>query len=63
MATRFGIAGAQLILNQDYGNLIVLDKTEVKAIPLQETAGKLKYVDPAGEVVKNAKLMGISFGE
>ena len=63
MATRFGIAGAQLILNQDYGNLIVLDKTEVKAIPLQETAGKLKYVDPAGEVVQHAKLMGISFGE
>lgn len=63
MATRFGIAGANLVLNNDYGKLAVLDQNDVKAIPLQETAGKLKYVDPNGEVVQHAKLMGISFGE
>ncbi len=62
MATRFGIEGARLVLNQDYGKLVVLDKTEVKAIPLAQSAGKLKYVDPEGEVITGAKLMGVSFG-
>lgn len=62
MATRFGMYGANLILNKDFGKLVVFDKNEVKAIPLSETAGKLKYVDPECEVIKNARKMGISFG-
>ena len=63
MATRFGMYGANLILNKDFGKLVVFDKNEVKAIPLSETAGKLKYVDPECEVIKNARKMGISFGD
>ena len=32
-------------------------------IPLEQVAGKLKYVDPNGELVQEAKLLGISFGD
>ena len=32
-------------------------------IPLAESAGKLKYVDPQSDIVKEAKLIGISFGD
>ena len=32
-------------------------------VPLSEVAGKLKYVDPESEIVKEAKLTGISFGD
>ena len=35
----------------------------VTAIPLVESAGKLKYVDAVGAKVKDAKLLGISFGD
>lgn len=63
MSSRFGAWGARLILKKDFGKLVVLDRNEVTAIPLAETAGKLKYVDPAGETVESAKLLGISFGD
>lgn len=63
MATRFGVYGASLLLNKDFGKLVVFDKNEIKAIPLSETAGKLKFVDPECEVVSSAKKMGITFGE
>ena len=32
-------------------------------VPLEEVAGKLKYVDPEGDLVREAKLLGISFGD
>lgn len=32
-------------------------------VPLEQVAGKLKYVDPNGELVQEAKLLGISFGD
>lgn len=62
MASRFGAMGARLVLNKDYGKLVVLQNNEVTSIPLSESAGKLKYVDPHCETIENAKLMGISFG-
>ena len=63
MASRFGAMGAQLVLNKDYGKLVILDGQKVSTIPLAETAGKLKYVDKDGEIVESARLMGISFGD
>lgn len=63
ISTRFGIEGARLIMNRSYGRLVVLRQGEVGSIPLEDTAGKLKYVDPAGRPVRNAKLMGVTFGD
>lgn len=62
MATRFGVEGAQLIMDKDFGKLVVFVNNHVTSIPLEETAGKLKYVEADGEVVQSAKLLGISFG-
>lgn len=63
MATRFGIEGASLIMNNDFGKLVVYKDNSVTAIPLIESAGKLKYVDVNSEEVNQAKLLGISFGD
>ena len=63
MATRFGIEGAKLVLENSFGRLVVLKGQEVTSIPLIESAGKLKYVDPSGELVQAARFMGISFGD
>ena len=35
---------------------------EVVKVPLDEVAGKLKMVSPDATIVKEAKLLGISFG-
>lgn len=63
ISTRFGVEGAKLVMNNDFGKLVVLDGSHVTAIPLTESAGKLKYVDPKGEIVESARLLGISFGD
>ena len=31
--------------------------------PLEKVAGKLKYVDPESDLVREAKALGISFGD
>jgi len=63
MSTLFGVEGAHLIMTQDFGKLVVLKDNEVTSIPLAQTAGKLKYVDIEGDIVKNARKLGISFGD
>ena len=42
---------------------MVLKGTEVTDIALNESAGKLKYVDPESSLVREARLVGISFGD
>ena len=63
ISTRFGIEGARLIMNRSFGRLVVLKQGEVDSIALEDTAGKLKYVDPNGKTVSNARLMGVTFGD
>ena len=36
---------------------------KAKRVPLGEVAGKLKMVDPDCQMIKEAKRMGISFGD
>lgn len=63
IATMFGAAAADLILNKKYGYMIAMKNNEVTTIPLEEIAGKLKTVDPECSTVRNAKILGISFGD
>ena len=48
ISTRLGAAAAQMIKNEEYGYKI---------------AGKLKTVDPNSDIIKEAKSVGISFGD
>ncbi|MGX8680577.1 MAG: 6-phosphofructokinase [bacterium] len=63
ISTRFGIEGARLIMNKNFGQLVILKHGEVSSIPLADTAGQLKYVDPQCKTISNVRLMGISFGD
>jgi 6-phosphofructokinase 1 len=63
LSTRLGAACAQSIIEEHYGVMIGIVNNETKRIPLEETAGKLKYVDPDSQIIKEAKLIGISFGD
>lgn len=36
---------------------------EIIKVPLKEVAGKLKTVDPNAPIIKQAKYVGISFGD
>lgn len=63
LSTRFGAAAANLILNKEYGYMVGMRNGEVVKVPLNEVAGKLKVVDPNASIIKEAKLIGISFGD
>lgn len=62
LSTRLGAAAAELILNQDYGYMVGIKNGETVKVPLGEVAGKLKMVDPEADIIKEARLTGISFG-
>lgn len=63
LATRVGAYAAELILNKEYGYMVGIVDEDTKKFPLSEVAGKLKYVDPKCQMIKDAKTIGISFGE
>ena len=63
ISSRLGAAAAELIHEEKYGRMVVMKGYEVSSIPLKETAGKLKYVSADDQIIKQAKILGISFGD
>ena len=63
MSTRFGAAAAQLILDEEYGYMVGIQNGDIVKVPLEEVAGKLKMVNPEAQIIKEARLTGISFGD
>lgn len=63
LCTRLGAAAAELILKEEYGFMVAMINGNTKKVPLADVAGKLKTVEPDSKIIKEAKLMGISFGD
>ena len=63
MSTRFGAAAARLILDEEYGYMVGIQNGDIVKVPLEEVAGKLKMVNPESQIIKEARLTGISFGD
>ena len=62
-ATRIGAEAARMIKKERYGVMLSLKNNEITTVPLADIAGKLKTVDPDSGIVKEAKMLGISFGD
>lgn len=62
-ASRLGTKAAELIMNGEFGYMVGIVNGEIEKIPLKDVAGKLKYVSPDASIVKEAKMLGISFGD
>ena len=63
LSTRLGAAAAQMISKGKYGYLVGIHNNEITPVPLEDVAGKLKTVDPKSDIIKEIKLIGISFGD
>ncbi len=61
-STRVGAKAAEMIMKSQFGYMVAMQNGETTKVPLQDIAGKLKYVDPKCKLIKEAKLTGISFG-
>jgi 6-phosphofructokinase 1 len=62
-STRLGAAAADLIRRKKFGYMVCWKNYDISEIPLKEIAGKLKTVDPNSSIIKQAKMVGISFGD
>ena len=63
LCTRLGAAAAKAIMEEDYGYMIAMVDGRTKRVPLADVAGKLKTVEPDCQMIKEAKRIGISFGD
>jgi len=62
-ATRLGSEAGKLILKGEYGFMVGYKNREIVKVPLEQVAGKLKMVDPDAPIIKEAKAIGICFGD
>ncbi|MDE6913489.1 MAG: 6-phosphofructokinase, partial [Lachnospiraceae bacterium] len=62
-ASRLGAEAARLIMKKQYGFMVGYRNREIVKVPLEEVAGKLKMVDPDSDIIREAKMLGISFGD
>jgi len=63
LGTRFGVAAVDLIAAGGFGKMVCLQQECIKAVSIADAAGRMKTVDPAGEMVRAARAIGISFGD
>jgi phosphofructokinase-like protein len=62
LATRFGVKAIELIAEGKFGHVAAIENGHVVAKPIEKAVKKLKLVDPAGELVRTARGVGIEFG-
>ena len=62
-ASRLGSEAGELILKGEYGFMVGYKNREIVKVPLEDVAGKLKMIDPEASIIKEAKLLGICFGD
>src|SRR5512143_1350211 len=63
LGTRFGVAAVDLIAEGGFGKMVCLQKECIRAVSIADAVGKMKTVDPDGEIVRAARAVGISFGD
>ncbi|MDR1558278.1 MAG: ATP-dependent 6-phosphofructokinase [Clostridiales bacterium] len=63
LSVRYGVAAANLIIEGKFGNMVCLKDAQMTYVSLENVIGSNKQVDPDGELVNVAKMLGISFGD
>lgn len=63
ISSRLGAAAARLIIEERYGYMVGFRNNEIIPVPLNEVAGRLKTVNPDSSIIREAKGLGISFGD
>jgi 6-phosphofructokinase 1 len=63
LSTRFGVAAVDLIAQGGFLKMVALRGGKIEFVDIAEAIGKMKAVDPQGELVNTARAVGIRFGE
>jgi ATP-dependent phosphofructokinase / diphosphate-dependent phosphofructokinase len=62
LATNFGACAVRALANGERGMMVALQAADVVTVPISEAIANTKNVPPAGQLVKTARDIGISFG-
>lgn len=63
LGTRFGVHAVELVAQGKFGHMVALRTPEIVSIPIAEAVGLDKRIDPASQIVKAARQVGITFGD
>jgi 6-phosphofructokinase 1 len=63
LSTRFGVAAVDLIADRSFSKMVALRDGHIVSVNIADAVGKLKTVDPKGELVTTARSIGIRFGD
>lgn len=63
LSTRFGVAAVDLIAQRGFLKMVALRGGRIEFVDIAEAIGKMKAVDPNGELVNTARSVGIHFGD
>ena len=62
LGTRYGVAAVDLIAHGKLGHLVGLRGNQIAAVPIKDACGKLKLIEPDGELVRVARHTGVELG-
>ena len=63
LSTRFGVAAVDLIARKGFSKMVGLRGDKIVSVNIADAIGKMKDVDPTGEMVNTARSVGIHFGD
>jgi ATP-dependent phosphofructokinase / diphosphate-dependent phosphofructokinase len=63
LATRFGVEATRLAVEGHFGQMVAVSAGEIVAVPLADAIGRLRQVPPDGQLVREARAIGIIFGD
>lgn len=63
LSTRFGVAAVDLIAQRGFMKMVAVRGSRLEFVDIAEAIGKMKAVDPKGELVNVARSVGIHFGD
>lgn len=59
----FGATAVELVAAGDYGKMVAFTGPQVGAIKISDAIGRLKTVNPDGNLIRTARALGICFGD
>jgi 6-phosphofructokinase 1 len=63
LCSRLGAKAGEMILKKKFGRMAALQGASIVSVPLEQVAGRQKTIPPDSEVLRQARLLGISLGD